>query len=329
MKNFKIDPALAQANELPEKKTAGSRGKKRIAAAIGRLCLIVIPLSLMLTSCSEAKDISDLGTDFGSVSEASDVTVTDGVTSPETEYATEPVTSPAATTAVTEPETVPAETEPATEAAPVVTEPVTEAAPVETEPAETKPVETEPAETKPVETQPAETKPAETEPPKQEPEPATPSDEELVKTKAGRLIIAEREAKRLVEEIITPDMTKYEKAKAICDYFYENVAQQDDQSPEAYKTNFGNEAYAAFVLKIAACSGTSKAVKMMCDLVGIECRHINQGKWTHQWNMVNLDDGSWPYSETRGYWAMLEAQGGFISLYHPYEDYLTEALFDW
>lgn len=116
-------------------------------------------------------------------------------------------------------------------------------------------------------------------------------------------------------------MTKYEMARAICDYLYYNVEQQHDQPTEAYKTNFGNEAYAAFVLKIAACSGTSKAVKLMCEVVGIECEIVNQGKWIHQWNRVKLDDGSWPQSEWVGEWAVLDAQAGVIDAHHIFEDF--------
>ena len=112
-------------------------------------------------------------------------------------------------------------------------------------------------------------------------------------TLAGRLSLAQAEAKRVVSRIITPGMTNYEKAKAICYYITDTVSVQSDQSLEAYKTNFGNEAYAALILKKAACSGRCKAVTLMCNAAGLQSKHINANKWEHQWNEIQMEDGTW------------------------------------
>ncbi len=112
-------------------------------------------------------------------------------------------------------------------------------------------------------------------------------------TLAGRLSLAQAEAKRVVSRIITPGMTNYEKAKAICYYIADNVERQEDQSLEDYKTNFGNEAYAALILKKAACSGRCKAVTLMCNAAGLQSKHINANKWEHQWNEIQMEDGTW------------------------------------
>ncbi len=112
-------------------------------------------------------------------------------------------------------------------------------------------------------------------------------------TKAGRLALAKAEAKRVVAKIITAGMTNYQKAEAICMYITNNVASQNNQSTEAYKTNYGNEAYAALVMKIAACSGRCKAVTLLCDAAGLKSQHINKDLWTHQWNRIQMEDGSW------------------------------------
>jgi len=131
------------------------------------------------------------------------------------------------------------------------------------------------------------------------------------KTKEGRLALAKIEAKKVVSKIITSKMTKQEKAEKICEYITNNVRSQSNQSTEAYKKNYGNEAYAALVMKIAACSGRCKAVTLLCDAAGLQSKHINQNKWTHQWNEIKVDGGKW---------IVIDAQIGFVGKVHPLED---------
>lgn len=129
-------------------------------------------------------------------------------------------------------------------------------------------------------------------------------------TRATRLAEAKAEAKRVVSQIISPSMSDYDKAYAICYYLNHNVALQTDQSTEAYKVNHGDEAYAALLLKKAACSGFCHAVTLMCQEAGLTSKHMNEDLWTHQWNMVLVD----------GRWIVLDAQGGFFGMEtHPLE----------
>lgn len=129
-------------------------------------------------------------------------------------------------------------------------------------------------------------------------------------TSKGRLALATAEANRVVSQIITPNMSDADKAYAIFRYLRSNVSLQTNQSTEAYKTNFGNEAYAALIMKIAACSGFCKAVTLMCNATGLQSQHINAGLWTYQWNRVLID----------GEWIILDAQGGiFGGTIHPLE----------
>ena len=122
-------------------------------------------------------------------------------------------------------------------------------------------------------------------------------------TKEGRLSLARAEARRVVSNITNSGMTKLQKAEAICMYLYNNVERQLNQSNEDYKVNYGNEAYAALIMKIAACSGFCKAVTLMCEAAGVPSQHINANQWTHQWNKVQIDDGSW---------VILDAQAGYV-----------------
>lgn len=128
-------------------------------------------------------------------------------------------------------------------------------------------------------------------------------------TKQGRLALAKAEAKKVIKSIIKPGMSDAEKAQAISSFLYYNVDRQTNQSTEAYKTNFGNEAYAALVMRIAACSGFCKAVTLLCNEAGLKSEHVNANKWTHQWNRVYVD----------GKWQVLDAQLGYFGgEKHPY-----------
>lgn len=128
------------------------------------------------------------------------------------------------------------------------------------------------------------------------------SNENSTSTKQGRLKIATAEAKRVISQITNSNMSDYDKAYEIFNYLYSNVSLQTDQSNEAYKTNYGNEAYAALILKKAACSGYCKAVTLMCNAAGLQSKHINANKWEHQYNEVYAG----------GRWIKLDAQGGIF-----------------
>jgi len=117
-------------------------------------------------------------------------------------------------------------------------------------------------------------------------------------------------AKVIAGQIFNSGMSQEAKAQAIATYLYRNVAQQTNQSTEAYKINFGNEAYAALVMKIAACSGVSKAALLLCAEAGLQCQHINANAWSHQWNTVFIN----------GQWRAFDGQLGmlFPTSAHPY-----------
>lgn len=130
--------------------------------------------------------------------------------------------------------------------------------------------------------------------------------------KEKRLQEAKKEAKRVVKKIINHKMSQYDKAKAIYNYLHSNVSIQNNQSNAAYRKNFGNEAYAALIMKKAACSGYCRAATLMLNEAGLQSRHINAGKWQHQWNEVKIN----------GKWIVLDAQGGIFGLSeHPIVTY--------
>lgn len=114
-----------------------------------------------------------------------------------------------------------------------------------------------------------------------------------------RLKLAKKEAKRIVKKYISSDMNTAERAYVLSRYLTENCSWQKDQSTAAYKKNYGNEAYAALVMKKAACSGYAKAYTMLCNLANVPVRHVNQNQWTHQWNEVKIGN-KWIKVDTYG-----------------------------
>lgn len=134
--------------------------------------------------------------------------------------------------------------------------------------------------------------------------------EKTLSAKEKRLQEAKVAAKKLAKELNLDSLNEYDRAYKICEYLYFNVDLQNNQSNEAYRKNYGNEAYAALILKKAACSGFCKAVTLLCNECGLESKHINANKWTHQWNMVKVN----------GKWIVVDAQGGFFGMEkHPIE----------
>ena len=73
--------------------------------------------------------------------------------------------------------------------------------------------------------------------------------------KSKRINLAKKEAKKIVKKFVTADMNTKERAFVLFRYLTEHCSWQLNQSSEAYKKNYGNEAYAALVMKKAACSG--------------------------------------------------------------------------
>lgn len=123
-------------------------------------------------------------------------------------------------------------------------------------------------------------------------------------SKKQREKMAKKEAKRIVKAYTNSSMSNEQKAQVLAYYMIANVGLQNDQSSKKYRKNYGNEAYAALIMHMSACSGHCKAYKMLCNAAGIKCRHINANQWTHQWNEVYVG----------GKWKVVDTQGGYFDL---------------
>ena len=123
-------------------------------------------------------------------------------------------------------------------------------------------------------------------------------------SKSKREALAKANAKKIVKKLLKPGMNKMTKAYVLANFLIVTNTIQTNQSSNSYKSNYGNEAYAALVMNKAACSGYCKAYSMLCKKAGITVRHVNANSWTHQWNEVKID----------GKWYQVDTQGGYVGL---------------
>lgn len=119
----------------------------------------------------------------------------------------------------------------------------------------------------------------------------------------------------LLAEIITDDMSDYEKVKAIYDYMTYNIRYDYDHlNDSTYKLQF--TAYAALVQKTSVCQGYANLFYRLALECGIDARMIrgqaNGGG--HAWNIVELNDkyylvdATWDEGRTGNYGYFLKKE---------------------
>ncbi len=108
---------------------------------------------------------------------------------------------------------------------------------------------------------------------------------------------------------ITDSMDNDAKIKTAHDFLKDHVSYIDWNKGEG-----ANAAYGALVRGQAACSGYARAFKALCDSMDVVCYYIhadaNAGNPSHQWNMVEYNDGF--------YFIDVQANdsSGFNAIYH-------------
>lgn len=91
-------------------------------------------------------------------------------------------------------------------------------------------------------------------------------------------------------------LTEYNYLRSNCSYAY-----------KGWQYNYANTAWGALVYGEAQCSGYARAMKALCDAIGVDCRYVHADSKasnpSHQWNQVRVG----------GKWYILDAQsGGFL-----------------
>lgn len=107
-------------------------------------------------------------------------------------------------------------------------------------------------------------------------------------------------AQSIIVQIISPEMSDYEKELAIHDYIvtttsYDYDRLHNDTIPDSSYTAAG-----VLINKVAVCEGYSEATKLLLNLIGIECEIVTGfagNNTAHAWNIVKID-GEWYMLDT-------------------------------
>lgn len=106
---------------------------------------------------------------------------------------------------------------------------------------------------------------------------------------------AVNKARDIVAGHITAGMSDYVKEKVLHDYIVNNTVFDYKNYLKSTIPYMSNDVYGCLVKGSAVCYGYTEAMKLLCDLSGIECIIVtgktkNNGVYEdHVWNMVNID----------------------------------------
>lgn len=125
-------------------------------------------------------------------------------------------------------------------------------------------------------------------------------DKETIQSKQAEI---EKEAKNIVNSIITSSMSDEEKVNAIWLYLEQNTKYDDAALEAAEANNFQDttgfedafNTYGILCNKVGVCQSYAYTYTLLCDMAGVECRmltgYLNK-TLPHAWNIVKID-GNW------------------------------------
>lgn len=115
------------------------------------------------------------------------------------------------------------------------------------------------------------------------------------RTRARKL---EKVCRKLLPKIGDGSATPYRREKRIHDYLVKSISYGFKKGDKGGDSK-AYTAYGALIEKKAVCNGYAQAMKLLCDLSGVECEMITgtaDGE-NHAWNLVKLKD-SWYHVDT-------------------------------
>lgn len=106
-------------------------------------------------------------------------------------------------------------------------------------------------------------------------------------------------AQSIIVQIISPDMSDYEKELAIHDYIIHTTRYDYDRLHNGTIPDSSYTAAGVLINKTAVCEGYSEATKLLLNLIGIECEIVTgtANNTPHAWNIVKID-GEWYMLDT-------------------------------
>ena len=119
---------------------------------------------------------------------------------------------------------------------------------------------------------------------------------------SSQLMQVRRVVQSFKTNYIRKGMSEYDKALAAFLYLRSNCS----YARRGWQYNNANNAWGALVYNEAQCSGFARAMKALCDGVGVKCKYVHANSKavnpSHQWNEIRIN----------GKWYIVDAQGGFF-----------------
>ena len=119
---------------------------------------------------------------------------------------------------------------------------------------------------------------------------------------SSQLMQVRRVVQSFKTNYIRKGMSEYDKALAVFLYLRSNCS----YARRGLQYNNANNAWGALVYNEAQCSGFARAMKALCDGVGVKCKYVHANSKAvnprHQWNEIRIN----------GKWYIVDAQSGFF-----------------
>lgn len=119
---------------------------------------------------------------------------------------------------------------------------------------------------------------------------------------SSQLMQVRRVVQSFKTNYIRKGMSEYDKALAVFLYLRSNCS----YARRGWQYNNANNAWGALVYNEAQCSGFARAMKALCDGVGVKCKYVHANSKavnpSHQWNEIRIN----------GKWYIVDAQSGFF-----------------
>lgn len=96
----------------------------------------------------------------------------------------------------------------------------------------------------------------------------------------------------IISNVITNNMSDFEKEKVIHDYIINNSKYDEDYILSIKVSNESYSPYGVLIKGKGVCEGYAKAMKLIMDKINIECIIVvgKANKTDHAWNMIKLDN---------------------------------------
>ena len=98
-------------------------------------------------------------------------------------------------------------------------------------------------------------------------------------------------ASKVLEDIIKPKMSDYEKERAVYVYLTTKLTSTDGILTVITPEGENYEPHDVLKNKSAVCVGYATTFRLFMQMLGIECKVVHSSDLSHSWDLVKLDDG--------------------------------------